>query len=314
MLKKKTIGLVAMLLMVWMTLPLFAPGKALAATPYQDGEYTLPFSVLKDTGNEPSATAEYVVSPAKLIVQNGKMHVVMTLNNSSWWQYFKVQSADVQVVSEDKANDKRVVKFAVSDLDQMVSAKIHIIVTGIPGFDYDNKYDIRFKFNGANIPRVPVAEKPAPTPTPTPTPKPTPKPDPKPVVKPTETPTPPAEKPADTKVEKKTEPVAKVEETPVPPKEVVVSEKEEEPVVEKEPVSTETVESTEPVEDEVVADEDNVKEEVEPEEAPEATEEQAVEEVEADATSNTGRTIVIIILVIVLLGGALFFVNKRRKK
>ncbi len=125
--------------------------KRLRHQRYADGEYSVPFIVLKDTGNEQSATAEYMVSPAKVIVQNGKMHVVMTLNNSSWWQYFKVQSGggftDVQVLSEDTANDKRVVKFEVKDIEQLVSAKIHVIVTGIPGFTYDNKYDIRFKFN-----------------------------------------------------------------------------------------------------------------------------------------------------------------------
>ena len=156
---------------------------------YADGEYSVPFTVLKDTGNEQSTTAEYMVSPAKVIVQNGKIYAVVTLNNSSWWQYFKVQAgggfADVQVVSNDTANDKRVVKFEVKDIEQLVNAKIHIIVTGIPGFTYDNKYDIRFKFNSSNIPLAPVAEKPATPPAPKPTPKPvqpTPKPTPKPSV------------------------------------------------------------------------------------------------------------------------------------
>src|SRR5699024_3166467 len=34
----------------------------------------------------------------------------------------------------------------------ILDAKVHIIVTGIPGFTYDNKYDIRFNFDTSDIP------------------------------------------------------------------------------------------------------------------------------------------------------------------
>lgn len=142
------------------------PLKAEAAT-FADGEYSVPFTVLKDTSNEQSTTADYMVSPAKVQLMNDKATVTVTLKNSSWWQYFKIQNggsySDVQVVSE--SGDQRVVRFTVSDLKQLVNAKIHIIVTGIPGFDYDNKYDIRFNFNTSSIPAPPVA-KPAATPPP----------------------------------------------------------------------------------------------------------------------------------------------------
>lgn len=301
--KKNPIVLIAMLFMLLLIVPTFAPQKAAAASPYANGEYSVPFSVLKDKGSEPSATAEYVVSPAKLIVQNGKMHVIMTLNNSSWWQYFKVNGADVQVVSEDTANDKRVVKFEVKDLTQLVGAKIHIIVTGIPGFTYDNKYDIRFKFNSSNIPLAPVAEKPAPTPTPT--------------IKPTESnkaTTTPSPKPTDTKKEKKPEVTPKVEEKSVASKVDVDSQKEEKSVVEKEPMPTEPVESTESIDAEVPASEDDAKEEeLDVEETAEGIEKQVVEEVEADSTSNSGSIWIIIILAIVVLaGGVLLFFRKRK--
>ncbi|WP_318617267.1 NEAT domain-containing protein [Sporosarcina sp. YIM B06819] len=301
--KKNVIIIVAMLFML--IVPAVAPQ---AASPYADGEYTVPFSVLKDTGSEPSATAEYVVNPAKLIVQNGNMHVIMTLNNSSWWQYFKVNGTEVQVVSEDEANDKRVVKFEVKDLDQLVSAKIHIIVTGIPGFTYDNKYDIRFKFNSTNIPLAPVVEKPAPTPT----------------TKPAETEkatSTPMQKPS-TKDEKKQEVTPKVEEKPASAKDEAVSQKTEVAAVEKGQAPTETVEQTEPVDaeastikedSEATANEDDAKEEdIEIEEEPEVIEEQAVEEVEADSTSKSSPIWIFIIVAIVLAGGVLLFTRKRK--
>ncbi|WP_203245849.1 NEAT domain-containing protein [Sporosarcina beigongshangi] len=294
--KKKMIGLVAILFTLLTLLPTFMPLKAVAASPYADGEYSVPFSVLKDTGSEPSATAEYVVSPAKLTVQNGKMHIIMTLNNSSWWQYFKVNGTDVQVISEDAANDKRVVRFEVKDLTQLVGAKIHIIVTGIPGFNYDNKYDIRFKFNVTNIPLAPVVEKPTPKP-----------------AESEKVTTTPSAKPADTKVEKKPEVTTKAEEKPVPSKEEVVSQKTEEPVVEKEQAPTEAVEPTESVDAEATVNKESAEEvELEVEEVPEVTAESAVEEVEAISTSNASLIWFIIVIAIVLASAVILFIRKRK--
>ena len=49
-------------------------------------------------------TNDYMTSPAKLVVKDGKNLVQVNLKNSSWWQYFKVQSGgnfvDVTVLSE----------------------------------------------------------------------------------------------------------------------------------------------------------------------------------------------------------------------
>src|SRR5690625_134913 len=107
------------------------------------------------------------------------------LKNSSWWQYFKVASGnefiDVTEVSKDEANDTKVVQFEVDDIDAILDAKVHIIVTGIPGLDYDNKYDIRFNFDTSDIPlnegkiRPDPKEDPKPKPNPNPSnPTPTP--------------------------------------------------------------------------------------------------------------------------------------------
>ncbi|MBD8004169.1 NEAT domain-containing protein, partial [Bacillus norwichensis] len=121
---------------------------------YADGEYSLPFEVWKDNADSPSVADGYFKKPAKLTVANGEYTVQATLNNSSWWQFLKVQSGndfvDVTTVSDE--NDTRIVQFKVDDLNQILNAKVHIIVTGIPGLEYDNKYDIRFKFDPSGIP------------------------------------------------------------------------------------------------------------------------------------------------------------------
>ncbi|MEK5066982.1 NEAT domain-containing protein [Sporosarcina sp. FSL K6-1508] len=315
--RKKSVFMMTVLFAIFTILPTLAPEKAAAASNYADGEYTVPFTVLKDTGNEQSTTAEYMVSPAKVIVQNGKTYAVVTLKNSSWWQYFKVSAgggfADVQVVSNDTANDKRVVKFEVKDIEQLVNAKIHVIVTGIPGFTYDNKYDIRFKFNSSSIPLAPVAQKPATPPAPKPTPKPaqpTPKPAPKPAVT--------TEKASATsKPAEKQEAVAKVE-TKTDEKKLDTKEAAEEKTdtvtEEKASESTKPTEQTKEEKESVTKEEEIAAEEQAAEESSEETKEAIEEEVEADSTTKSNSTLFIVIFSVLILGGVIIFAMRQRSR
>lgn len=127
---------------------------------YADGEYTLPFEILESNSDKTSAAEGYTEKPAKLIVKNGKYTVQMTITNSSYWQYFKVQSGDdfvdVKVVEELEGQDeRRVVEFEVEDLNQFLNAKIHIFV---PLINYEGKYDIRIKFDTSQLPVAPDEE------------------------------------------------------------------------------------------------------------------------------------------------------------
>ncbi|MBS4207898.1 heme uptake protein IsdC [Bacillus sp. FJAT-50079] len=117
-----------------------------AASKYADGEHSLPFTVLKGDSDERSMTNDYLVSPAKLVVKDGKNLVQVTLKNSSWWEDFSIPSSSISVLSD--SNDTRVVQFEVKDLEQIVAAKIHVIV---PDINYDNKYDVRFKFDPSGL-------------------------------------------------------------------------------------------------------------------------------------------------------------------
>jgi len=128
------------------------------AITYADGQYQVPFQVLKDTSDEISATSDYVEGTAEIHIEHGKIQALLTLKNSSWWQEFKVQShagqayTDVVTVSEDAERQTSVVTFPIDDLSRAINGKIHIIVTGIPGFEYDHQYDIRLKFDASGIP------------------------------------------------------------------------------------------------------------------------------------------------------------------
>ncbi|MCM3709051.1 NEAT domain-containing protein [Sporosarcina luteola] len=308
--KRNLIVAMSIALVAALFLPVM-PLKAEAAT-FADGEYSVPFTVLKDTGNEVSTTADYMVSPAKVQMVNDKATVTVTLKNSSWWQYFKVQNggsySDVQVVSQ--SGDQRVVRFTVSDLKQLVNAKIHIIVTGIPGFDYDNKYDIRFNFNTSSIPAPPVA-KPAATPPPAKETKPvTPK---KTEVKPVQkTEQKPVQKPVANKTEaaKTTESVTKKDE-----KLTVIeteTDKTEQSGTKSEEAKTEEDETA--IEDELSEEADtDVALDENDEAAEEVVEEVAMEEVK-DEKEKTSNTFLIVIIVIGAIIGAAVVVALARKR
>jgi heme-binding NEAT domain protein len=98
-----------------------------------------------------------VKSPAEVKVEDGKTIVYMTLLESQYWQSLKIQDGDkfvdAEVVSENEEEKTRVVKFELKDVEKTLNAKIHIIVTGVPGLgEYDKTYDIRFQFDASNVP------------------------------------------------------------------------------------------------------------------------------------------------------------------
>lgn len=144
-------------LLFMLLIPLYITPTVQAAAVFADGEYTLPFQVLQETSDDISATSDYMESPATLLIKDGDMQVIVTLKNSSWWQTFEILTPSgtyeaVKILSEDQGNDTRLVAFDLYDLEQTLHAQIHIIVTGIPGFEYDHSYNIRFKFDHSHLP------------------------------------------------------------------------------------------------------------------------------------------------------------------
>lgn len=167
--KKQIMMLFSALLVLFTVLPAIQTEAAAVTTPVKQ-EFELPLDVLQLENDDKSATAQYVKSPAKIVVEDGKTFAYVTLLHSDWWQSLKVQTkqpgtftetnfADAKVVSEDKKENTRVVKFEVQDLSKVLNAKIHIIVTGVPGLGkYDHSYDIRLKFDSSKIPTTPVVK------------------------------------------------------------------------------------------------------------------------------------------------------------
>ncbi|PEL92386.1 NEAT domain-containing protein [Bacillus wiedmannii] len=117
-----------------------------------DGQYDIPFKVLKDKTNELSKMHDYTVHPAKLIVKDGKKYIEMTLKNSAWITKFQTENnslfADAKVVSEDKNANRRVVQFEVSDLFAKLNAKVKVDINEM---NYHHFYDVQIQFDTNNI-------------------------------------------------------------------------------------------------------------------------------------------------------------------
>src|SRR5690606_27420246 len=64
-----------------------------------------------------------------------------------------------EVLSEDNEANLRVVKFEVQDINEILNAKAHIIVTGVPGVgEYDMTHNIRLKFDGEETSEEPTEQ------------------------------------------------------------------------------------------------------------------------------------------------------------
>ncbi len=151
----KVIALFTLLLLVLTTL-IPMPANVLAASPtLADGEYEIDFTFLKDGTNDVSVMDDYAEKPAKLKVENGNKYVELTLKNSSWIQYLKrgtdETGQDVDLISEDEEEDKRVVGFVVEDLSADLDFYTHVIV---PMINYDNKYQVQLKFDTESLVEV----------------------------------------------------------------------------------------------------------------------------------------------------------------
>ncbi|GEM_PF-1552870 len=137
------------------------PTAGVNAKGIANGEYSLSYTVLKDKTENQSVMDEYTLKPASVKVDGDKYTVTLTLKNASWIKSLKVDPGnvnhdaskfvEVKTISEDKAKDTRVVQFEVTGLTDKLYAYTHVIVTGVPGLDYDNEYIVQFKFDAASL-------------------------------------------------------------------------------------------------------------------------------------------------------------------
>ncbi|MBD8035636.1 heme uptake protein IsdC [Solibacillus sp. A46] len=145
--KKNFFMILSVLFLVAFTLP----NASLAAI--ADGTYEVNYQVNKPGSNSASMANDYFLKPAKLIVNNGKMTMQITIKNSSWVTEFKPPGG-AKVISTNESAGQRTVQFPVSNAN-LVTIAMKIDIDDI---DYHHAYSVDFVFNSSGLPEVKAEE------------------------------------------------------------------------------------------------------------------------------------------------------------
>lgn len=144
----KPIALIMMAFLL-VSMVLMPAGTSLANI--SDGTYKVNYQILKADNDSVSMANDYFEKPAILTVEQGKKYIQLTINHSSWIKTFTDgNGGPVQVMSENKSADTRVVKFPVNDLSKPVPMKMHVLIETMDPV-YDHEYTVRYDFDIENM-------------------------------------------------------------------------------------------------------------------------------------------------------------------
>ncbi|MBQ0138760.1 MAG: NEAT domain-containing protein [Kurthia sp.] len=118
-----------------------------------DGTYSVQYQVNKPGSNSASMANDYFLKPAKLIVNNGKMTMQLTIKKSGWVTQFNPPGG-AKVISANEAADQRMVQFSISNAHlTTIAMKIDI-----EDIDYHHAYSVDFVFNTDALPEAKAEE------------------------------------------------------------------------------------------------------------------------------------------------------------
>ncbi|MES1036696.1 NEAT domain-containing protein [Bacillus pumilus] len=127
-------------------------GAAQETAQLKDGVYKLPFSMKKADKDELSRMNDYVVSPATLVVKNGRHFVSYTVKNSSAITSFQVGTGgkfeETHVAKTDQKSDTRVIQYEVKSLSTAQAARVKI---DLPAANYHEQYDVKLVYDTKGI-------------------------------------------------------------------------------------------------------------------------------------------------------------------
>ena len=149
------------------------------------GEYQVQLNFYKDqTGEstkESSAANAYLDHTGTIKVENNQPYLYVTVKNSGWWKNFATSKSgerpatpvpaenyqgtyqDVEVISENPADNTRKVRIKMESMDKIIFSYMHINVDTVPGFNYDNWYQVDLTIDPSSLVVVsePVIEEPS---------------------------------------------------------------------------------------------------------------------------------------------------------
>ncbi|MBO0588581.1 NEAT domain-containing protein [Sporosarcina sp. E16_8] len=121
------------------------------AADLSNGTYMVDYEMLQAENDSVSIANDYFQKPATLTINNDEKYLQFTVNHAKWIQFIKSTSgeafADVQVVSEDLDDDKRVVAFKIEgDLTAPLLMQMHVVIEEMEP-SYDHKYSVRLNLD-----------------------------------------------------------------------------------------------------------------------------------------------------------------------
>ncbi|WP_436882340.1 NEAT domain-containing protein [Mammaliicoccus sciuri] len=123
-------------------------GSNQGSTIQEKATSTLGYMVYKNGSSEISYMDQYMVKPARIVEENGKQYVELTLKSASYWKSFELFDHDkklnVTTVSEDQSADTKIIRFEKPKDLKVLTSKVHIVV---PAINYDNHYTTRIEFD-----------------------------------------------------------------------------------------------------------------------------------------------------------------------
>ncbi|MDM5432421.1 NEAT domain-containing leucine-rich repeat protein [Bacillus hominis] len=120
-----------------------------------DRTYDTEIKIYKDQKDEPSMVSQYIKNP-KVAVEDGKKIVTVTVQDSDYFQYLRIEDRnqpgvfhDVKVLLEDKRkNGTKVVQFEIGEFEKKHNMQMHIL---IPAIGYDHKYQVQFEIKDPTL-------------------------------------------------------------------------------------------------------------------------------------------------------------------
>jgi len=125
------------------------------AADLSDGTYVVDYEMLQAENDSVSIANDYFEKPATLTIDEDGQYLQFTVNHAKWIKFIKSANgesfADVNVVSEDLENDKRVIAFKVDgDITGPLLLQMHVIIEEMEP-SYDHKYSVRLNLDSATM-------------------------------------------------------------------------------------------------------------------------------------------------------------------
>lgn len=123
-------------------------GKGNVSVYPADGNYFIPFRILKDGSDSISMANDYVVSPALLKVAGSSRTVSFTVKQSFEIKSLTISGSSGNIISQNQANNTRVVSYTLPSLTGKLNGTVRI---DWDKYNYHKNYNIQFAFDESSV-------------------------------------------------------------------------------------------------------------------------------------------------------------------